>query len=579
MKFFKDIFKKIKPIYIILALFVVVIVISALGSRTTKEGMESYSSAELTQSARDDRDTTMQELAFLAQKQQRDSSGFDSINFLNYIIKYLNIYSTFKYQQFVQQFDINNDGILIVDSTTNKFIRDNDSSYVLAPHEKILRYKPLKRASDVTVSQSDVDIALLDVTAKINTLNNTDDIATMNSLIKTLAKKNDDMMAIINANSPIESFEYYEVPYSYKVALDSNNNTTLRNSDETFSMGVGASNPYTPDLPESPPYSDSTRGDNGHNRTERARARERARAKAELELAELKKLAEKASQVPPAPYVQWEASSCGDDTTLASAASIACINSLWKGYGCTPNLVNTSNPNYLLDSNTNQLYDIANQTLGQMKVLMAKTSHNPTYCYGSVSPGAASSGVNATSADYWKNLYLSAVSVPNANANVPNANANASNTDSCTAGSQSYNSLFIPSDAPLAGTGVGTGGAGSGTGTGTGTGAGTDNSGNSTSSNSSNSTVSGGSSDGEPLSDQDMYLLSNQSPSDCPVGASGTAGSCGNNIKSSPVPPCPPCERCPEPSFDCKKVPTYNSAANNQYLPQPVLADFSQFGM
>jgi hypothetical protein len=76
-----------------------------------------------------------------------------------------------------------------------------------------------------------------------------------------------------------------------------------------------------------------------------------------------------------------------------------------------------------------------------------------------------------------------------------------------------------------------------------------------------------------------MYLLSNQSPSDCPVGGSGTAGSCGNNIKSSPVPPCPPCERCPEPSFDCKKVPTYNSAANNQYLPQPVLADFSQFGM
>jgi hypothetical protein len=52
-----------------------------------------------------------------------------------------------------------------------------------------------------------------------------------------------------------------------------------------------------------------------------------------------------------------------------------------------------------------------------------------------------------------------------------------------------------------------------------------------------------------------------------------------NNINQAPVPPCPPCERCPEPSFDCKRVPNYNSASVNQYLPQPVLADFSQFGM
>jgi hypothetical protein len=47
----------------------------------------------------------------------------------------------------------------------------------------------------------------------------------------------------------------------------------------------------------------------------------------------------------------------------------------------------------------------------------------------------------------------------------------------------------------------------------------------------------------------------------------------------APVPPCPACERCPEPAFDCKRVPKYNSAAVNQYLPRPVLADFSQFGM
>ena len=42
--------------------------------------------------------------------------------------------------------------------------------------------------------------------------------------------------------------------------------------------------------------------------------------------------------------------------------------------------------------------------------------------------------------------------------------------------------------------------------------------------------------------------------------------------------PCPPCGRCPEPSFDCKKVPNYAST-NSEYLPMPVLSDFSQFGM
>ncbi len=41
---------------------------------------------------------------------------------------------------------------------------------------------------------------------------------------------------------------------------------------------------------------------------------------------------------------------------------------------------------------------------------------------------------------------------------------------------------------------------------------------------------------------------------------------------------CPACARCPEPSFDCKKVPNYSST-NSEYLPMPVLSDFSTFGM
>lgn len=48
---------------------------------------------------------------------------------------------------------------------------------------------------------------------------------------------------------------------------------------------------------------------------------------------------------------------------------------------------------------------------------------------------------------------------------------------------------------------------------------------------------------------------------------------------SCPTPaPCPPCGRCPEPSFECKKVPNYAST-NSEHLPMPVLSDFSQFGM
>jgi hypothetical protein len=41
--------------------------------------------------------------------------------------------------------------------------------------------------------------------------------------------------------------------------------------------------------------------------------------------------------------------------------------------------------------------------------------------------------------------------------------------------------------------------------------------------------------------------------------------------------PCPACERCPEPAFDCKKVPNYRSTAVDNYMPLPVLNDFSTF--
>jgi len=51
--------------------------------------------------------------------------------------------------------------------------------------------------------------------------------------------------------------------------------------------------------------------------------------------------------------------------------------------------------------------------------------------------------------------------------------------------------------------------------------------------------------------------------------------------------PCPPCGRCPEPAFECKKVPNYSSAHNSMLpsaglvhgnsRPMPRLNSFSQF--
>jgi hypothetical protein len=77
-----------------------------------------------------------------------------------------------------------------------------------------------------------------------------------------------------------------------------------------------------------------------------------------------------------------------------------------------------------------------------------------------------------------------------------------------------------------------------------------------------------------PKGDEDLYILKSQVvPPVCPACPT-MVNNCDKNHK---CPPCPPCARCPEPSFECVKRPTYQP--DNPYLPMPVLADFSQFGM
>ncbi len=90
-----------------------------------------------------------------------------------------------------------------------------------------------------------------------------------------------------------------------------------------------------------------------------------------------------------------------------------------------------------------------------------------------------------------------------------------------------------------------------------------------------------GASDGETNGDGD-------GDGDGDGNGDGSDGTCtnescyqGNTYKREvnvKCPPCPPCARCPEPAFDCKKVPTYKES-DDRYLPKPILSDFSTFGM
>lgn len=97
-------------------------------------------------------------------------------------------------------------------------------------------------------------------------------------------------------------------------------------------------------------------------------------------------------------------------------------------------------------------------------------------------------------------------------------------------------------------------------------------------------TINGGisaSSVGSPVS----ALSPSTFPLDMPAGIPGMNSVSGNDKasgagagKGEQCPPCPACARCPEPAFECKKVPNY-SRSEDINAPKPIMADFSQFGM
>ena len=80
--------------------------------------------------------------------------------------------------------------------------------------------------------------------------------------------------------------------------------------------------------------------------------------------------------------------------------------------------------------------------------------------------------------------------------------------------------------------------------------------------------------------DADSELQLDQEDSSGLSNGMGAAFRGAGKSKNKKCPPCPACARCPEPSFECKKVPNYSVGANGSMsVPRPVLADFSQFGM
>jgi hypothetical protein len=70
-----------------------------------------------------------------------------------------------------------------------------------------------------------------------------------------------------------------------------------------------------------------------------------------------------------------------------------------------------------------------------------------------------------------------------------------------------------------------------------------------------------------PPGQENLYILKSEIvPPVCPACPPVNCGSCASAKKCQP---CPPCARCPEPSFECKKVPNYNSVGLMNQLPIP----------
>lgn len=82
-----------------------------------------------------------------------------------------------------------------------------------------------------------------------------------------------------------------------------------------------------------------------------------------------------------------------------------------------------------------------------------------------------------------------------------------------------------------------------------------------------------------PNFDNNGNLLAQNSAGNASNNTNTNTINTGKNISKEDFPPCPAPQRCPEPNFECKKMPKYEQGVDNAFLPRPVLTDFSTFGM
>jgi len=489
--------KKIKPIYIILGLFIIVLIVSALGSKT-KEGMMSSGDYTSLQTYKRQQYGIISDIIKFANAQSTAWGSSDTFkaNLSNYI-KHYNVLSV---RNFYKNLDTNKDGAVVVSIRNQTFIRDNTTNtlgdgeklyyYDLNSMDKnqdgsIVGYKNTNQgnfyrdnsgnandASSFTgtpyimqsitdndrVSQSlvDTDRALLD--QQINMLTSTSDKAIIKKSLDDLLTVTNNIVALIYKKDAEGNDRDL---YTYN---PNNTNIVYHSSYDVddYDAGIWAGDDYF----DRDMYIDSDKNRDYYHKNYKQRRRDKRRRRSSLRKKE---------------------------TPKNSRAGY------WKNM-------------YL-----NTLNSVSNQQ---------------TPLYGSLLNGGTP-GYNSVPPSVTNNYLIN----------------------------PAYNKTGLLSQNSSPGD---TGDASSGVGMGYG------------------ASASRGASASKPVqSVDDMFLLNSQKDknSDAPVGGCSAGNSSTNNCRPAPVPPCPPCERCPEPAFDCKRVPKYNSATNNQYLPQPVLADFSQFGM
>ena len=503
--------KKVKPIYIILGLFAVVLIVSALGSKT-KEGMSSGNYLNLRKLV-NKRNDILYDISNFIKAQSNNTTWGSTSTFNTNFQSFVTTYGNYSVKKFFLSKDLNNDGFVVVNKRENTFVRDNSNNnitdfekfyyYDLAAQDKnkdntILSYKNKDQGN---FYKDNVDNSGVVITAA--SLSNTPYIVeTIDSIRKVTKADSDAAKALVDAQ--IERLS----TRAEKDTINKLINDLIEVMDKITELNFSAENIVARN------------------------------------------------------YVY-------DPNNIIDYHSRAYEYSGFDELDLDPTIDPTLDP---------VLYRAQRRARRRAKRKLNRSRNNNSDL------DAGESWDKNSSSNYWKNLYLNSLNtMSNQQTPVYGSLLNGSMPGNSTA---SYDISMPPvrqydtslTGTSATGTGTSTGLLGtSGTGTSL-TGAGPIPSLASTNTNTRANTTATGAPSGPVQKTNDMFLLNSQNnqTNASPVPACGTAGS---SCRPAPVPPCPPCERCPESKFECKKVPRYNSAANNQYLPKPVLASFTQFGM